>query len=168
MSVHVFPLEVQMLSLVTAVVWVDFITIALSRVRNLGKSLDAWYERFGIMAILSDCLIILLGILIAQFLFPRGDVMTIVVASVIIQLVHDGLFYLFIIQPIPQGHNRMIDLFKEYANENGWKILMADSIMIASTVVLASYIQTLPVKMQIFKLLLGLYAMTYIIYTRPA
>lgn len=157
-----------MLSLITAVVWVDFITITLSRFRNLGKSLDKWYEQFGIMAILSDCLIILLGILIAQWLFPRGDLMTIVVASVVIQIVHDVLFYLFIIQPIPQGHNRMIDLFKEYANENGLKIILADSIMIGSTVVLASYIQTLSQKTQIFKLLLGIYGMTYIIYTRPA
>jgi uncharacterized protein YacL len=157
-----------MLSLITAVVWVDFITIALSRFRNLGKSLDHWYERFGPVAVLNDCLVILLGILIAQWLFPRGDIMTIVIASVVIQLIHDGLFYLFVIQPIPQGHNRMMDLFKEYANENGWKILLADSIMIGSTVVLASYIQTLSQKIQIFKLLLGIYALTYVIYTRPA
>ena len=51
----------------SAVVWVDFITIVLSKVFHLGKSLDKWYANFGIVAVISDCLVIVLGILLAQF-----------------------------------------------------------------------------------------------------
>jgi hypothetical protein len=35
----------------------------------------------------------------------------------------------------PAGQNSVIDLFKRYASEGGWKILAADSAMIASTAV---------------------------------
>jgi len=60
----------------------------------------------------------------------------------------------------------MIDLFKEYASENSWKILVADSIMIGSTVLLADYLSHIRQSYNAFVGLLGVYALTYIIYTK--
>ena len=150
----------------SAVVWVDFITIALHKFFNLGRSLDKWYSKFGIVAVISDCLVIVLGILIAQFLVPSAGLLMLVVASIGVQLVHDYLFYLFVILPIPKGHNSMIDLFKEYATENSWKILAADSAMIGSTVVIADWLSEMRSDVVSFIGLFGAYALTYIIYTR--
>jgi len=155
----------DLLDITSAVVWVDFFTIALHKLFNLGRSLDKWYETFGIVAVISDCLVIVLGILIAQLFFPTYPLLP---TAIIIQLVHDVLFYMFVIVPIPQGHNSMIDLFKSYANENSWKILLADSIMIGSTVVLADTLSTLKNSYVSFVGLLGVYALTYILYTRSA
>lgn len=149
-----------------AVVWVDFFTIVLSKVFHLGKSLDKWYAQFGIVAILSDCLVIVLGILIAQFLAPSANTLTLAGISIAVQIVHDVVFYYAVILGVPRGQNSMIDLFKEYAVENSWKILVADSAMIGSTVLLAGYLSTLKASHITFIGLLGAYALTYIVYSR--
>lgn len=153
----------DLLHISSAVVWVDFITIALHKLFNLGKSLDVWYKQFGIVAVLSDCLVIVIGIVLAQLFLPS---VPLVVGSIFVQLLHDILFYLFIILPIPKGHNAMIDLFKQYSVENSWKILLADSLMIGSTVIIGEQFSRLNTKMVQFIGLLGAYALTYIIYTR--
>ena len=148
------------LSIASAVVWVDFFTILLSKYVNLGTSLNLWYQEFGIVAVISDCLVIVLGIMIAQLFFPKYNLL---LAAIVIQVIHDILFYLLVISPIPIGTNKMIDLFKSYASENSYKIIIADSIMMASTVLIA---QQLHGKFVPFIGLLGVYALTYIIYTK--
>jgi uncharacterized protein YacL len=150
----------------SAVVWVDFFTIVLSKVFNLGNSLSKWYSSFGIVAVISDCLVIVLGILIAQFIAPASDTITLAGLSIIVQIVHDIIFYYAVILGVPRGQNSMIDLFKSYAVENSWKILVADSAMIGSTVLLADYLSTLKASHTTFIGLLGVYALTYIIYTK--
>jgi len=156
----------NLLEIGSAVVWVDFFTIVISKVFHLGKSLDKWYANFGIVAVLSDCLVIVLGIMIAQFIFPNASLLTLIVVAIVVQIIHDSAFYYFVILGVPRGQNAMIDLFKEYAIENSWKILLADSIMIGSTVVIANYLSKLKTAYTSFVGLLGTYALTYIIYTR--
>jgi uncharacterized protein YacL len=150
----------------SAVVWVDFFTILLSKVFHLGKALDKWYATFGILAIISDCLVIILGIMIAKFIAPGVNTITLAGVSIVVQIIHDVLFYYMVILGVPRGQNTMIDLFKEYAVENSWKILVADSAMIGSTVFLADYLSTLKASHTTFIGLLGVYALTYIIYTK--
>ncbi len=128
------------------------------------SALDTWYAQFGIVAVISDCLVIVLGILIAQFISPNASVTGLAITSVIVQLIHDILFYLGVILPIPRGHNKMIDLFKKYSAEGGYKILLADSAMIGGTVFLADYLKTFSNKAVTFIGLLGAYSLTYVIY----
>jgi hypothetical protein len=132
----------------------------------MGNSLNKWYEQFGIVAVASDCLIIVLGILLAKMLFPTATGWNLVLFAVIIQLIHDVLFYFFIVKPLPTGTNKMIDLFKEYGTENGWKILPFDSLMIGSTVLLADVLEEYGLQEQSFVGLLGVYALTYVLYTK--
>ena len=153
----------NLLHISSAVVWVDFITILLHKIFNLGTSLDKWYSQFGIVAVISDCLVIILGILVAQIFLPSIPLLP---AAVMVQLVHDILFYLFVIVPVPTGHNKMIDLFKEYSVENNWKILLADSLMIGSSVIIADYLSKIRSQYVQFIGLTGAYALSYIIYTR--
>jgi uncharacterized protein YacL len=156
----------NLLQISVAVVWVDFFVIALSKLVPLTSALDAWYKQFGIVAVLSDCLIIILGILVAQFLRPNADVHTLATTSIFVQFIHDTLFYLGVIVPIPRGHNAVIDLFKKYSNEGGYKILLADSAMIGGSVYLADYFHSLRTEHVVFLGLLGIYAMTFILYTK--
>ena len=156
----------NLIEISSAVVWVDFITIVLHKFFNFGRSLDKWYAQFGIVAVLSDCLVIILGILIAQFLVPKATILGLAGVSIGVQLIHDILFYLVVILGIPKGQNRMIDLFKEYANENSWKILGYDSLMIGSTVLLADTFSRYSYPLISFIGLLGVYSLTYIIYTK--
>jgi uncharacterized protein YacL len=155
-----------MLSILSAVVWVDFFTMLASKYIPLGKSLNKWYDQFGIVAVASDCLIIVLGVMLAKIIFPSATGWNLVLLAVIIQLLHDVIFYFFIVKPLPTGTNKMIDLFKEYGNENGWKILVYDSFMIASTVLLADVLEEHGIQEQSFVGLLGVYALTYVLYTK--
>lgn len=156
----------NLLHISSAVVWIDFLVILISKFYSMTKSLDVWYKQFGIVAVISDCLVIVLGILLAQLLYPRSSVTHLAIISVIIQLIHDSLFYIGVILPIPLGHNSMIDLFKKYSSEGGYKILLADSAMISGTVFLADYLKSFSSDIVTFVGLLGVYALTYIIYTK--
>ncbi len=156
----------NLLHISSAVVWVDFFTMALSKVFNMTKSLDVWYQQFGIVAVISDCLVIVLGILLAQFIVPNAPALTLAGVSIIIQVIHDYLFYIGVILPIPKGHNSMIDLFKRYSAEGSYKIILADSAMIGSTVLLGQLLTQYSDQIVTFVGLLGAYALTYILYTK--
>jgi uncharacterized protein YacL len=156
----------NLLDIVSAVVVVDFVTIVLSKFFNLGKSLDKWYAKFGMTAVLSDCLIIILGIQLALLIEPKAGWFHLLMMALAIQVFHDIWFYFAIVIPIPKGHNEIIDLFKEYADENSYKIVVADSLMVVSTVVLAETLSYYQESVVAFVGLLATYALTYIIYTK--
>jgi len=156
----------KLLDISSAVVWVDFFTIALSKVYPMTQSLNVWYKEYGAVAVLSDTLVIILGILLAQFIAPNASTAYLAGLSVVIQIIHDVLFYVLVILGIPKGHNSMIDLFKRYSAEGGYQIILADSIMIGSSVFLADYLSDFNRDVVTFIGLLGVYALTYIIYTR--
>lgn len=158
----------NLLHISSAAVWVDFLVILISRFYPMTTALDTWYKQFQAVAVMNDCLVIILGILLAQFIYPKANVTTLAVVSVIIQVIHDSLFYVGVILPLPKGHNVMMDLFKKYAEEGGYKIILADSAMIGSTVFLADHLSKYNFEIVSFVGLLGVYALTYMIYTRPA
>jgi len=145
---------------------VDFTTIVISKFFNMGKSLDKWYAKFGMTAVLSDVLVIVLGVQLALFIEPKIGVQYIAAMAVCIQIVHDILFYFLVIETVPQGQNEMIDLFKEYASENSYKIVLYDSLMTAGTVFLANYLSKLNNQSVNFIGALTVYALTYIVYTK--
>ena len=155
-----------MLSILSAVVWVDFFTMLASKYIPMTKSLNKWYDQFGIVAVASDCLIIVLGVLLAKMLFPSASGWNLVLFAILVQIVHDIVFYLFVIKGLPTGTNKIIDLFKEYASEGGWKIIAYDSFMVGSTVLLADILEEYSVQEQSFAGLLGVYALTYVLYTK--
>ena len=156
----------ELLHISSAVVWVDFFTMALSKVFHMTNSLDVWYKKFGIVAVMSDCLVIVLGIMIAQFISPNASVTALALLSVLVQVIHDFLFYVLVILGLPRGQNEMIDLFKTYSGEGSYKIIIADSAMIAGTVFFADYLSSMNRNTVSFVGLLGVYALTYILYTK--
>jgi hypothetical protein len=108
-----------------------------------------------------------LGVLLATFLFPGAMGLQLVMAAVFVQMLHDVFFYLVVIQGLPQGQNSMIDVFKSYASEGGWTILLADALMITSVVIFARLSDLLfSYRMIAFQALLGMYALIYITYTK--
>lgn len=154
-------------ALFTAVAIVDFIVIVLSKFFPLTKALGTWYREFGVVAVVSDILIIVLGIALVKLMFPDATGWTLVGWSVLIQVIHDILFYVGVILPVPAGQNKIIDLFKSYAAEGSWKIIVADSAMIGSSALLMEALDNNLTDDQIgFVGSLVVYALSYIIYTK--
>lgn len=158
---------IDWLSLFTATAWVDFAVIVLSKFFPLTKALGTWYAEFGLTAIGSDILIIVLGIALAQLLVPGIKGWNLVGLSVLIQVIHDVLFYVLVILGVPTGQNAIIDLFKKYAAEGSWKIILADSAMVASSVLLMEWLQDNYSRPVIgFVGVLAVYSLLYIQYTK--
>lgn len=154
-------------ALLAATAWVDFIVIVLSKIFPLTKSLATWYADFGLAAIGTDILVIVLGIALGMFLFPGYSGLQLIGVAVGIQLLHDVLFYVGVIQAVPFGQNRIIDLFKRYAAEGSWKILLADAAMVAGSVYLMETMDAWLTDDQVlWSGLLALYALLYILYTK--
>jgi hypothetical protein len=155
------------LALFSATAWVDFVVIVLSKFFPLTKALGDWYRDFGVVAVGSDILIIVLGIALAQLIVPGISGWNLVGLSVLIQVIHDVLFYIGIIRGVPDGQNKIIDLFKRYAAEGSWKIIVADSAMVASSVLLMEWLDNNLSDNQIgFVGVLAVYSLLYIIYTK--
>ena len=153
-------------ALLAATAWVDFAVMALSKVVPLTRSMTTWYADFGLNAVGMDVLVIVLGIALAKFLFPAATGLTLIGFAIAIQLVHDLLFY-GIILVVPPGQNRVMDLFKRYAAEGSWKILLADSAMVAASVYGMEMLDGVLTDDQVLWTgLLGLYSLLYILYTK--
>jgi hypothetical protein len=87
--------------------------------------------------------------------------------AVLIQVVHDILFYLVVILGVPSGQNAIIDLFKSYAAEGSWKIIVADAGMVAASVFLMEYLENRVSDDVIgFLGILAVYSLLYILYTK--
>ena len=135
-----------LLIIVTAVTILDVIVLFFTRYFPdwLGEPLNKWYDEFQFLAVLSDVLIITIGFVLAQvaythfFAASHGWNVWIFLALLVgIQLVHDLIFYFGIIKPLPEGHNKMIDIFKEYADSAGGKILFGDAILMLGSALIA-------------------------------
>ena len=164
----------RLISILSAALWVDFAVMTLIKIVPAPISflpptgaLNLWYQKFGLAAVAADVLSLFLGVLLATFLFPGVMGLELVIAVILIQLLHDILFYAVVIQGVPQGQNEMIDVFKSYANEGSWKILVADALMITSVVLLARLSDLLfSYRMIAFQALLGMYSLIYITSTK--
>jgi len=136
-----------------------------------GRTLNDWYDQFGIVAVASDCLVILIGFIIARYLYTflglKYNLVWFLGLVVLVQALHDLFFYVAVIQPLPRGHNKMIDVFKNYANENGGQIIVGDAgLMLASAAVCLLFKSQPDHVVAAITTVVG-YALTYILYTKP-
>jgi len=104
------------LPILSAVIITDMIWIVLSNFNIIkSKSLKRWYKTFNLSAVITDVLIIVLGLTLTRYLynkiFKEFSIVKFAILAVGLQIIHDILFYLMITS-IPLGSNRMIDVFK--------------------------------------------------------
>lgn len=161
--------------ILVATLLIDLIVLFLIRYYPgfFGKPINDWYNQFGLNAVISDVLIIVLGFLIAQYVYqafvePRlgWNLPVFLLLLVAIQALHDMLFYVGIIRPIPEGHNGMIDVFKAYAESGKGRVILADTGMMVGAGLLASLLASAPIHITAFVGILGAYAIPYILTTQ--
>ena len=132
------------LPLLNAVLITDLIGIILLNAGIMKiKTLKEWYKKYTISAVITDVLIIMIVLLIANkiyhYIFKEFSIIKFIILALIIQIIHDILFYL-LITIIPKGVNEMIDTFKDYANEISYFAIIGDSIMIISACIISYYL----------------------------
>lgn len=163
------------LYIITAAVVVDLIVIFLARYPGPSpmfkvKALNDWYEKFGFLAAAADILSLIIGVTAARYLYTglglKNSLLFFVAVVVLFQLCHDVFFFLAVITQMPKGENKMIDVFGDYAKENGEKILVSDALMMIGTTLLAAFLKELPAHVTVSSLTVSLYALCFVLYTQ--
>jgi hypothetical protein len=156
------------ISILSAVIITDLIVILLLNINLINpKSLKSWYNTFNLSAVIADVLVIVLVLILTRYLyykiFKEFSIIKFIVLALSLQITHDILFYIMITL-IPKGSNRMIDVFKEYANEVSYCAIIADSLMMISASLLAYYFVNLDMNTNIIILIIAIYIIPYMIY----
>jgi hypothetical protein len=129
--------------------------------------LKEWYGKYNLSAVIADVLIILIGLIIVRaiyyYIFDTFSIIKFVILAVIVQVIHDVLFYLFF-KNVPRGMNRMLDTFKDYANEMSYKAVVADSGMMILASLIASFLAGKSLNTNIIVLVLFVYLLPYFLY----
>jgi len=156
------------LPLFNAVLITDLFVIFLLNTRAFkSQVLRQWYSQYNLSAVIADVLIILIGIIITRaiyyYVFDSFSIVKFVILAVIVQITHDILFYVFF-SNIPGGVNKMIDTFKDYANEVSYKAILADSGMMIMSCLIAFYLVNKSTNINIIVLISFLYLLPYLLY----
>lgn len=153
---------------------VDVIVLFLTRYYKVGgQYLNEWYDKFDLLAVLADVMIILIGFLIARYLYTiyfyekfGWSPIYFMILLVVVQAIHDILFYFGVIKPIPEGHNQMMDVFKRYADDLGGVVIGGDALLMIFSALFAMIYKSISVDKFYAINSLVVYALPYILFTR--
>ena len=132
------------------------------------SNLRKWYTNYRLGAVIADVLILVIGLVIARAIFTyyglSWNIYKFVLVVLIIQVIHDVLFYIFF-KSVPLGKNHMLDLFKKYAKEVKGGAILGDSFMIIIATLLSSFLACYSLNTNIIVLIVSVYFIPYLIFT---
>jgi hypothetical protein len=132
------------------------------------KSLNDWYNKFGFLAVVADVLSLVIGIIIARFIysffFTNYSLILFIFLTCCIQIIHD-LSFAYFFSIVPRNKSIILDVFKDYGKEVGYTILLADSLMIIGSILLGSILASYSLNIQIIILIISLYILPYLLYS---
>jgi len=118
-------------------------------------------------AVIADVLIILIGLIIVRaiyyYIFDTFSIIKFASLAVVVQIIHDLLFYLLFMN-VPRGMNKMLDTFKDYADEVSYKAILSDSGMMIMAAFIASYLASKKLNTNIIVLIVSVYILPYLLY----
>jgi uncharacterized protein YacL len=157
------------LPIINATIIVDLFVIGRLVSGSLkSRTLREWYQKFELGAFMADVLSIIIGIVIARFVYTRfisqWNLLLFLVIVVMVQLVHDSLFAWFF-NSVPRGFSAVLDVFKDYAKEMGGQILIADALMVSFASIFASLLCHFSTNTNIVLLIVLAYLTPYFVYS---
>ena len=130
--------------------------------------LKEWYLNFDISAVIMDLLILVIGFIITRYLYKKVfsdyKLWKFILLFLVVQIVHDILFYILFEYIIPKGHNTVIDLFKKYAKEVGVGAILGDSFMVIVSCVIASLLAKKNLNFNLITSIVTMYIIPYLIF----
>jgi hypothetical protein len=161
----------EYIPIITANIYADLfiIFVTYAKIYVNFKSLEGWYKKYRLSAMIADILIGVLYILLGRYIVYKSGLRVGLTEfagiCVFIQLIFDFLFYiLFTI--IPKGSNGMLDYFKVYSKEAGFSALLGDSFLVIMAVILSALLNQRSYDTNIVLLIMGIYLVPYFIYMK--
>jgi hypothetical protein len=131
--------------------------------------LKNWYETYRLSAVLADVFILMIGFVITRYIYTKlnikWSIFKFLGILLIVQIIHDFIFYLFF-KTIPVNRNKMLDLFKYYANEVSYKAILGDSFMILIAALFAYYFASFNLNNNIIIFIVLLYLLPYFLHSK--
>jgi hypothetical protein len=163
--------NLDLIYITASVILVDLIVIFIAKkYKSLGNQINIWYKKLGMTAVLLDVTIIIIGFIITRYIFHVSNIqfnpIYFILILLFVQLVHDLLLYKLIIEPAKYGNNTIIDIYKDYALENSYYILIADSLMVLFSAIIAMNLKNIDMHATISILILSIYMIPYLIYNK--
>lgn len=161
----------EYIPILTANIYADLfiIFVAFSKIYFNIKSLEGWYKKYRLSAMIADILIGVLYMLLGRYVVYTSGVeigLTAFAAiCVFIQIMFDFLFYIFF-SIIPKGSNHMLDFFKGYSKEAGTGALLGDSFLVLMAVILSAFLNQASYDTNIVVLITSIYLTPYFIYMK--
>jgi hypothetical protein len=161
----------EYIPIITANIYADLFIILVTFAQIFGnvKSLEGWYKKYRLSAMIADILIGVLYILLGRYLVFKSGMQIGLTAfaaiCVTIQIFFDFLFYIFF-SSIPRGINDMLDYFKGYAKELGVNALLGDSFLVIMAVIISALLNQSSYDTNIVLLILSVYLTPYFIYMK--
>jgi hypothetical protein len=166
-----FENKFEYLPIITANIYADLFIIfaTFSRVYYKILTLEDWYKKYRLSAMIADILIGVLYILLGRYLVYtlklNVGLTAFALLCVVIQVIFDFLFYL-LFTLVPSGTNNMLDFFKGYAKEVGVNALFGDSVLVILAVVISGLLNARSFDTNIVFLILSIYLTPYFIYMK--
>lgn len=151
-----------------------------------GELINIWYDKFGLVAIMLDMLIVLIGFWITQKLYTYffgassissstssnkitlwDSLWKFLIIFLVVQIIHDILFYLLVLKN-SKGSNAIFDLINSYGNKHGIYTILGDSLMVILSVIMAWILLNNEVKFSTYVIciLCSLYIIGYALYMK--
>ena len=140
-----------------------------------GDMINVWYDKFGLVAIMLDVLIVLIGFWITQQLYNyfygttiKFSLIKFLLLFLCIQIIHDILFYFLLLKPSKPGSNAIFNLINSYGKKHGGLTILGDSLMVVLAVCMAWLLLTKDVSFSTYMIciLLSLYMIGYLLYMK--
>jgi len=161
----------EYIPILTANIYADLfiIFVTFAKIYVNIESLEGWYKKYRLSAMIADILIGVLYILLGRYLVYKSGLKVGLTAfaaiCVSIQLFFDFLFYIFFTL-IPKGSNHMLDYFKSYSKQIGAKALLGDSFLVILAVIISALLNQSSFDTNIVFLILSIYLTPYFIYMK--
>ena len=138
-----------------------------------GKSLNTYFENFGLEGILANTSLIVIMFQLTRYLYTKfyteggkaWSPFVFVCALIVVQVIHDLIFYFGIINVVPSGNNEMIDALKKYSNENGSRALASHAGFLIFVAVAAMFLKERSLIFIIMLSIFTLYLLPFVLTT---
>ena len=129
--------------------------------------LKLWYEKFNVNATILDSCVVILGIILARFIYPflfnKFNLVYLIGLALTIQATCDYIFYTWL-NYINKGDNQMTNFLKQYVRGKGLDALLCNLSTTAIAILLASHFRIFSLNLQLILLVLAINSVPYMIY----
>ncbi len=139
-----------------------------------GLSLNSYFDSFGLEAYVANAALLLILFQLARWGYSRfynvggsksWSPFVFLSILIVVQVLHDILFYYGVLSQTPARKNEMIDGLKVYVKENGTRAILGHSVFLVIVGVLAMLLKESTVMAVSILTIVTLYVMPYILTT---